>query len=444
MRATLAPLRLRGFPPLALGYTVNELGNWLGEIALAVLVYDQTGSPLATAALFIGMQFLPAVLAQGFVARVEVTGSRVGLPLLYAAEAATFLAIAALTGDNFLLPAVIALAALDGTLALAGRAMTRAATAAVLTPAGKLREGNALLNIGFTAAGALGPLIAGLVVAGMGPRAALLLDAVSFALVALVLVVSRSVPSVKAEPDPWRQRAREGFAYVVNRPILRLLIGAQAVAFIFFTAVVPIEIVYAKESLGAGDSGYGALLAAWGGGMLVGGLVFAAARNTSLRFLLLVSTGAVGLAYLAMAAAGSLAAACVAAAIGGAGNGVQWVGVISAVQQQTSERYQARVMGLVESTGYAMPGIGFILGGFVAYFLDPRASFVLAGGGVLAVLAISVPLIRRSGWTGDEPPAGDDDEGENREEGQSADQTAAEAAVAGRGVGPQTVADPID
>jgi len=47
----LRPLRLPGFPNLGLAYLVNELGNWLGEIALAVLVYDQTGSPMATAAL---------------------------------------------------------------------------------------------------------------------------------------------------------------------------------------------------------------------------------------------------------------------------------------------------------------------------------------------------------------------------------------------------------
>ena len=49
MRKSLRPLRLRGFRQLAGAYTVNELGNWIGEIALAVLVYDQTGSPLATA-----------------------------------------------------------------------------------------------------------------------------------------------------------------------------------------------------------------------------------------------------------------------------------------------------------------------------------------------------------------------------------------------------------
>ena len=128
---------------------MNELGNWLGEIALAVLVFDETGSALATAALFLGMQFLPALFAQGVVARVEVTGTRIGLPAIYATEAVTFIVLATLV-DNFVLAAIVVLAAFDGTLALAGRAFTRAAAAAVLNPPGQLREGNALLNIGFT------------------------------------------------------------------------------------------------------------------------------------------------------------------------------------------------------------------------------------------------------------------------------------------------------
>src|SRR4051812_49155727 len=99
----LAPLRLTGFKQLAGAYTINELGNWIGEIALAVLVYDQTGSPLATAALFLGMQFAPSLVGQAVVARLEVVGTRIVLPAIYTAEAATFVALA-LTVDNFSLP----------------------------------------------------------------------------------------------------------------------------------------------------------------------------------------------------------------------------------------------------------------------------------------------------------------------------------------------------
>jgi MFS family permease len=403
MRPALSPLKLPGFRHLAFAYTVNTLGNWLGEIALAVLVYDETGSALATAALFLGMQFAPALLAQGVVARVEVVGTRIALPAIYAAEGATFFALAAVA-DNFVLAAIVGLAALDGALALAGRAFTRATVAAVLKPTGQLREGNALINVCFTAAGALGPATAGVVVGTLGVQAALLADAVSFVLVALTLLSARSLPHVKSEPDPWRARIREGLAYVARRVVLRRLLIAQAVAFVFFTAVLPIEIVYVKDTLDASSSGYGALLAAWGAGMVGGSLVFAGARHVSLQALLLYSTLAIGAAYLAMSAASTLIVACAAASVGGVGTGVQWVSVMSAVQELTDAPYQARVVGLLESSGYAMPGLGFVLGGVVAALLDPRASFIVAGAGVVMVALVAAPMLRRASWGPQEAP----------------------------------------
>ena len=395
---SLAPLRLTGFKQLAGAYTINELGNWIGEIALAVLVFDQTGSPLATAALFLGMQFAPAFVGQALVARLEVTGTRVVLPGLYVAEAATFVALA-LTADNFSLPRVVALAVVDGTLAIAARTFTRAAAAAVLSPSGHLREGNAIINVGFTGAGAAGPAIAGVVVAALGVQVALLIDAASFVAVALTLAVT-SLPEVKADKESWVERLREGLAYVRRRVALQRLLGVQSVAFIFFTLVLPIEIVYAKESLDAGDSGYGILLSAWGMGMVIGSLLFIAmARRATLPSQLLLSTALIGCAYVGRAVAGSLAAACAAAAAGGIGNGIQWVSVMSGVQELTAQKYQARVVGLLESIGMLMPGIGFILGGVIAEVLDPRASFFAAGAGVLLVVAAASLLLRGIDWT---------------------------------------------
>jgi hypothetical protein len=328
----------------------------------------------------------------------------------------------------------VALAALDGVLALAGRSLVRAAVAAVLTPAGQLREGNAIINIGFTAAGALGPLTAGLVVAGVGAREALILDAASFLLVALTLISARSLPNVQGEPNPWRDRLREGLAYVARQPILRRLIGAQAVAFVFFAAVIPIEIVYAKDTLGAGDTGYGVLLAAWGLGMLLGSLVFAAARRVALARLLLVSTVTIGAAYVAMSAAPTLAVACAGGVLGGAGNGVQWVSLMSSIQGLTAAGYQARVVGLLESTGFAMPGIGFLLGGLLAYLFNPRVSFLIAGLGVLSVVAVSVTLLRRTEWPSEE--------GEAAVEGALAAE--AEAPVTVQAVHPETAPDALE
>lgn len=397
MPAALRPLRLPAFRRLALVRFVDELGDWLGEIALAVLVFDRTGSPMATAALFLALQCAPALATPPLVARLESIHTRVSLPALSAVQAAAFAALAVLSTD-FSLPPVIALAALAGALSVSGRTLTRAAAATVLAPRGLLREGNALLNIAFTTGAAVGPVLAGVVVATAGPRTALFADAASFGAVGLLLATASGLPRAKPEAARWTIRLRMGLSYVRSHPQLRLLLAAQAMAFVFFAIVIPIEVVFAKRTLGAGDAGYGALLASWGAGMVVGGLAFALLRRTPLHILLAASTLAIGCAYLAIGAAPTLLAACLASAVGGAGNGIQWVALMTAVQQLTRADYQARVISLLESLATAMPGLGFVIGGAVAAIFNPRTSFAVAGAGVLAVLAIAFVALSRARW----------------------------------------------
>ena len=397
MASRLRPLRLPAFSHLALAYLVNELGNWLGEIALAIVIFDATGDPMATAALFVAMQFLPALLAPAVVARLELAGNRPSLTGLYLGEAAAFAGLALLAGDFALAP-ILALAALDGVLASTARSLTRASAAAVLTPAGLLREGNAVLNVGFTAGAAAGPAAAGLVVAGLGVQASLFADGASFIAVALLLATARGLPSARPDRAPWVARLREGVRYVRERPLLRRLLAAQAVAFVFFAIVIPIEVVFAKSTLDAGDAGYGALLASWGSGMLAGSFLFAALRQASLPRLLAASTLAIGLAYIVTGAAPTLAVACLASVAGGIGNGIQWVALMTTVQGLTRTSYQARVVSLLESLASAMPGLGFVVGGAVAALANPRVSYAVAGAGVIVVLALAALALRGTDW----------------------------------------------
>jgi MFS family permease len=191
---------------------------------------------------------------------------------------------------------------------------------------------------------------------------------------------------------------------VRERPALRRLLGAQAAAFVFFALVLPIEVVFAKETLDAGDTGYGFLLASWGIGMVVGSLLFAAMRQVSLRRLLWLSTLAIGVAYLGTAVSPTLAVACAASFVGGTGNGIQWIALVTAVQTLTRAAQQARVVALLGSIASAMPGIGFVLGGAIATLFSPRLAFAVAGAGVLCVLAIATLTLRRLDIT---PPAGE-------------------------------------
>ena len=102
-----APLRRPLFRRLPTTYAINELGDWMGIVALSVLVYEATDSPLATAGLFLGTRFLPAFLAPLLVTRIEKPPPRLVLPLIYCGETAAFGALA-LLASHFSLPAVIA------------------------------------------------------------------------------------------------------------------------------------------------------------------------------------------------------------------------------------------------------------------------------------------------------------------------------------------------
>lgn len=397
------PLRRPLFRRLAASYAINELGDWMGIVALSVLVFDQTGSALATATLFLGTRFLPALFAPLLVTQAERPPPRYSLPMIYCGEAIAFGGLALLV-DHFSLAAVVALAAVDGALALAGRALTRAVVATSLEPSGELRAGNAVLNVAFTGGAAIGPALAGLVVAGFGVQSALLLDAVSFYAIAWILFSAGAMPHAEPEPGRMRDRVRAGIAYVRRETVLRRLLTAQGLAFVFFAAVLPVEVIYVKETLGSTDTGYGLMLASWGAGMVLGGLLFARLRQASLARLLFFSTLAVGAGYLGLAAAPTLAFACAASVLGGAGNGIQWVTAISAVQELTAESMQARVMSVLESIGAAMPGIGFVVGGITATLLSPRLTFLVAGAGVFAIVAVMAPLLGGNWLDSDERP----------------------------------------
>jgi predicted MFS family arabinose efflux permease len=395
VRRRLEPLAVRPFGRLLGSYTLNELGDSIGLVALAVLVFDRTEAVAPTAGFFLAAKFLPALIAPALTAHLDRFELRRALPGLYVTEAAAFAGLALFaSGDRFVLAPVLALGLIDGMLAITGRGLTRGAVAAVLQPRDLLGAGNALMNLGFAISSVFGAALGGLLIAEIGVSAALLVDAASFLIIAAVMAATRDLPSahVQSDQERWLDRFRDGLAYARGSVRTRVLLTGQSLALICFTLVVPIEVIYAKESLGTTSAGFGVLLAAWGAGILLGSLLFLGLRNRSGFGLLLVSSGAVGLAYLGMASAQTLVVACLMSVIGGAGNGVQWIAVMTALQESTPPEYQARVSGLLESIGAAMPGVGFLVGAVIVELSSPRTAYTIAGAGVVVLVLVAACL----------------------------------------------------
>jgi MFS family permease len=379
------PLRSATFRHLAAGYTINELGNWIADVALAILVYDRTRSPLATATLFLALRFAPALLAPLLTTRLEIFSARRILPAIYLAEALIF-AVIALLSHHFWLPAILGLAALDGMFAIAASALTRGATSRTLGAGEQLRRGNAILNMGFTAGGAVGPALAGALIAVDGPAIALAIDAATFVVVAALLATAPELEPQTDHEGGALSRLRAGLREVSARPGLRRLLLGTAGVLLFGAAVIPIEVVFAKRTLHAGDTGYGLLLGAWGVGMVAGGGAFAGAARVPLSVVVATSTGLIAAGYTGLALAPTLAVACVFSAVGGAGNGLWWVAVVTATQQAISGPAQNAVMAVLASINQVMPAAGFLLGGIVTALGSPRTAYALSAMGVAVVL----------------------------------------------------------
>src|SRR3954451_20071352 len=121
-RPSLSPLRLAPFRRLLAAYSVNNLGDWLGEIALSLLVLHLTGSVLAVTALWVLGRFVPGLLAPFMVAALERVPTRRLLPGLHAAEAALFAVLALCAAGGAALGIILVLAVIDGVLAVTARA----------------------------------------------------------------------------------------------------------------------------------------------------------------------------------------------------------------------------------------------------------------------------------------------------------------------------------
>ena len=388
---------MRPFGRLLTTYTVNEIGDSVGIVALAVLVYDRTQAVVPTAAIFLAATFLPALLAPLLTARVDQLSLRRVLPTLYVLEAAAFGALGLIAETDFLLAVVLALGLIDGTLAITGRGLTRGAVAAVLQPAGHLRDGNALMNIGFAVASVGGAALAGVLIGTLGVATALYVDAASFLIIAALLAATSNLPRPETERDPFGQRLRDGLRFARRHATVRLLLVGEAIALVLFTLIIPIEVIYAKESLETTSAGYGVLLASWGAGIVVGSLLYLRVKHWSTFGLVVGSTLAIAVAYLGLAVASTLVMACLISIVGGAGNGIQWIAVMTALQERTAADYQARVTGLMESLGAGMPGVGYVIGGAIVAVSSPRTAYAIAGAGLIVIVLAALPLRSRLG-----------------------------------------------
>jgi MFS family permease len=373
----------------------SGFGTYLAAIALTVHVYDQTESGLWVAGLLIA-DFLPIVAIGLLLGPLVDRLSRQRLMIV--SDLVRFGAFAGLMFVDD--PAAIV--ALAGVSGVATGFFRPAAYAGLpnLVPEHELTNANSLLQTVETLAWMIGPVVGGIMLETVGPDLPYAINAATF-LVSAALIAGISERKLRSEESltrgHWRDVA-DGIRLVLTSAPLRTVLIVWNIVLLGSAAINVAEVFFAKETLDAGDTGFGVLIAASGVGLALGSYLAAPAL------------GRVGLrrhyvGAIALMAVGSGAAAvsptiwvAVPFVIGAAvGNGGAIVANQLLVQRGAPDRYRGRALATIMSSNYAFLGVAMAVAGVLTDLFGARWVWFGAGAVTLFAAVVALALTR---WLG--------------------------------------------
>jgi MFS family permease len=395
MAATFASLENPNYRRYFFGQALSLIGTWMQMVAQSWLVLTMTGSSIAVGVV-VALQTAPVLLLApygGVVAdRADKRKLLMGLQASMALQALVLGLLTIFGVVRFW--EICALALLLG-LNSSFEVPTRQSFILEMVGRDSVRNAVSLNSVIVNAARAIGPAIAGVLIAVVGEGVCFLINVGSFVAVIFSLasmdtsLLLPSAPALRA-----RGQLRQGLAYVRRTPDLALPLLMMAMIGTL-TYEFPVSLpVLAKRTFGLGSTGYGFMTAAMGLGAAMGGLVTAARGRTGLRAAV-VAAGAFGICVTAAAVAPSVALELLALVLVGAGS-VSFVSVgNSTLQLGADPSMRGRVMSLwsVAFQGSTAVG-GPIVGGIIAV-AGARAGLLVGGVTCFAAAAVGALYLRR-------------------------------------------------
>lgn len=396
-----APLRLKIFRALWLAVLVSNIGTWMQTVGAQWLLVNQPGAPTLVA-LVQTASTLPAVLlAPPSGALADIFDRRRLLIAVQVFQVAVGGALTALTLLGQMPPALL----LTFTFALGvGAALTAPAYQALipeLVPRSQLTAAAGLSSVSVNVARAVGPAVAGILVARLGVAAVFALNTLSFLVFAVVLVAwRRAAESDPEPPERFGPALRAGGRYVRHSPVVRRIMLRTALFIVPASALWALLPLVASQRLGLDAGGYGLLLAALGLGAVGGALLLPRirARLTTNR-MMLVSSIVYALSLIVLVSVRNVPLILVALVPAG----VAWVAVLStinaAMQMFLPAWVRARGLSAYQIVVFGGQAGGALVWGLVAQRSGLMPTF-LAAAALLLVGAGSVrslPLIDTRG-----------------------------------------------
>lgn len=241
-----------------------------------------------------------------------------------------------------------------------------------------------------------------------GARAAFALDALTFLLSALL--ISRLPPlapeatgegpgaaeGASAAARGFASEAREGLVYLFSHRVARAVALGLFLS-VAFAALDNVALVFmVTDALGAGDAYYGLSGTAYGVAMIVAPLLLLPGAADAPNRVLLAGLALTGTGLALGGLAPSLAIFVLFYLLAGAGNGLENVACDILIGRTVSPSKLGRVFGAVYGPIFLADALAAAVGGLLLAATSPRAVFVVAGCGVLAVLLLVRAMLPRS------------------------------------------------
>ncbi len=390
---TFSSLAVPNYRRYFTGQAISLIGTWMQTTAQAWLVLTLTNSA-TDLGLVVALQTLPVLLLGpygGVIAdRVDKRRLMIVLQSLMGVQALV-LGLLTLT-HRVTFTDVCVLAVVLGLNNCFENPSRQAFVLEMVGPS-DLRNAVSLNSTLVNAARAVGPAVAGLLIASVGTGWCFMINAVSFVAVVTSLTTMDRTTLQPAPPTArGRGQLREGFRYVARTPELAvplLMMGLVGMLAYEFQVTLPVA---AKQVFHGGAEVYGVMTAAMGIGAVVGGLMTAARGKTGLRAMVMAST-VFGVVITFAALAPVLAAEFVALAMVGYAS-VSFLSMgNSTLQLATDPQMRGRVMALwsvafLGSTPIGGPAIGWVTeqdGARVGLGVGAASCFVAAGLGAIAM-----------------------------------------------------------
>ena len=390
------PLRVSTFRNLLVADVVSDIGTFMQNVGAAWLMVSLGAGPIyvaltqTAASLPYFLLALPAGSAGDIFDRrklVLATESwMMGVALLLAV-----LTIAGFMSPWLLLVLTFALSAGD-----AFETPTWRAILPELVPKDDLAAASALNGIEFNLARAVGPALAGIVIAVAGVATAFVANFVSFfGVILLVARWKRPIRKRTAPPETLTGATVAAIRYVRHSPMILTVVIRTGVVMFFSSALFALLPTVAR-TVNDTAVGYGILLGCFGAGAIGGALTMQFARaRWSTEVIVSAGVAILGLVILTISGLHRLSALAPVMLVGGAA-WVTFISLINAlVQNLAPDWVRARVLAIFILVYQGSFALGSAAWGAVAQRAGIRVALVYAGvgtiGSVMFVLFAKLP-----------------------------------------------------